>query len=331
MGPFLPQANQIMKGDNKKLDDCECTICVDNSLTESVQFYTVKSRFQVTTLTCLDHLQIRDACECAQKTCVARPRHLVFLLDSSDSFNREIGGKDGKSWFEKTKDFLVDFIESANFDSRTVPTLISVYQFSGDKNFVKFYRPGDGGVAKDSSGNPVKDHRGHYTCVLDAVQITGTTFKTRQEFIQKIKKVESLDGNGNLGLALQDMSLASFFEKSSKKLGAAPAGVQATEWQVENILVVLTDTQWDIKGLFNETGGQATEDSILQSATRSYSRIYAASVVVNKQAITSDMKTDRFFLNKLAKPMEMASVMTEGTLDSDLDNMKTKIFRDLNL
>ena len=51
------------------------------------------------------------------------------------SFNYDIE-KDGKKvscWFEKVKDFVVSFVESANFDAQQVPILVSVYQFSGLK------------------------------------------------------------------------------------------------------------------------------------------------------------------------------------------------------
>ena len=51
----------------------------------------------------------------------------MFVVDGSDSFNYDIlkDGKKESSWFEKVKHFLIDFIESANFDQRSVPTLLS--------------------------------------------------------------------------------------------------------------------------------------------------------------------------------------------------------------
>merc|ERR1719209_1182100 len=92
-----------MTGGEKSLDDCVCEICIDDVTTESVQYYTVKSKFTVSTLTCLDHLAVREDCECDVKQCVVKPRHLTFLLDSSDS----MGGK----WFEKSKEFVSNFLQ----------------------------------------------------------------------------------------------------------------------------------------------------------------------------------------------------------------------------
>lgn len=77
----------MTKGE-KSLDDCVCEICIgrlsikfacannyifsDDVTTESVQYYTVKSKFTVSTLTCLDHLAVREDCECDVKQCVIK-------------------------------------------------------------------------------------------------------------------------------------------------------------------------------------------------------------------------------------------------------------------
>ena len=79
-----------MTGGEKSLDDCVCEICIgrlnnkftlannicyifsDDVTTESVQYYTVKSKFTVSTLTCLDHLAVREDCECDVKQCVIK-------------------------------------------------------------------------------------------------------------------------------------------------------------------------------------------------------------------------------------------------------------------
>ena len=79
-----------MTGGERSLDDCVCEICIgrlnnkftlanntcyifsDDVTTESVQYYTVKSKFTVSTLTCLDHLAVREDCECDVKQCVIK-------------------------------------------------------------------------------------------------------------------------------------------------------------------------------------------------------------------------------------------------------------------
>ena len=87
-------------------------ICVENKTTESVQLFTIKSKFAVRTLTALNDLVVADNCECLNTA--APPRHFVFLIDSSDSFNSGDSNSPGQSWFDLTKKFLVDFIKQGN-------------------------------------------------------------------------------------------------------------------------------------------------------------------------------------------------------------------------
>lgn len=84
-------------------------ICVENKTTESVQLFTIKSKFAVKTLTALQDLVVADDCECLNRA--PPPRHFVFLIDSSDSFNSGDSNSPDQSWFELTKKFLIDFIK----------------------------------------------------------------------------------------------------------------------------------------------------------------------------------------------------------------------------
>jgi len=230
--------------------------------------------------------------------------------------------KDGKkesSWFEKVKHFLIDFIESANFDQRSVPTLLSVYQFSGLKQSVAQYKPGSGG--KDA-----KTGEFHYRCVLDSIQVTASSIKTKKDLIEKINKTQPLEGAGMLHLILQDLSMKSFFDKPKNKLGAPPSGVSAEEWSIENVMVVITDDQWDTKGLKNERGTPIDEAEIIKNTTISFDKIYGAS---GQLILTDAMKNDNFLMHKLAKPANRASLFTTETMASKLEELKNRIFADL--
>jgi len=299
-------------------------VCIDNAVTESVQYYTVRSKFQVTTFTALDHLAIKDECECTVKSACERPRHLVFVIDGSDSFNYDIMGKDGKkesSWFDKIKDFLVDFVESANFDMRTAPTLLSVYQFSGLKQCVANYKPGTGG--KDA-----KTGEFHYRCVIDAIQVTASSMKTKKDMVERIKKTVPLDGAGMLHLILQDLTMKPFMDKATAKFSTPPPGVTADEWIPENVMVIITDDQWDTKGLKNDRGLLSDEKEIIRNTSNAYSKIYGAS---GQLILTDAMKSDQFLMHQLVKPMEKAMLFTQETMTSKLNDLKSRIFADLQL
>ena len=80
-------------------------IRVENVKSEAIQYYTVRSKIKVRTLTSLDGLLTNDACHSPEES---KPRHFVFLNDSSDSFNHYDGTP--KSWSERAKAFLVKFV-----------------------------------------------------------------------------------------------------------------------------------------------------------------------------------------------------------------------------
>ena len=84
----------------------------------------------------------------------------------------------------------------ARFDKRTAPTVISVYNFSGVKPAAKDYVPG-------SDGAGPAPEMPHYRVEIDAKVWNGTSFKAKQELIEKVEQAPPLDGNGQLYLILQ--------------------------------------------------------------------------------------------------------------------------------
>ena len=88
----------------------------DDTTSEVVQYYTVKSKFNVTTYTCLEDLKIKnEECECIESTCCDKPRHFVFLIDSPDEFNKGIYNQTTNekvsTTFDEAKQFVTDFIQ----------------------------------------------------------------------------------------------------------------------------------------------------------------------------------------------------------------------------
>ena len=46
---------------------------------------------------------------------------------------------------------------------------------------------------------------------------------------------------------------------------------------IQNILIVITDTEWDLKGLKDTRGALAKEEVIIQNTRNSFNRIFALS------------------------------------------------------
>ena len=183
------------------------------------------------------------------------------------------------------------------------------------KQSVAQYKPGSGG--KDS-----KTGEFHYRCVIDSIQVTASSIKTKKDLIDKINKTQPLDGAGMLHLILQDLSMKSFFDKPKSKLGAPPPSLSAEEWSIENVMVIITDDQWDTKGLKNERGTPIDEAEIIkvinfilvsthrfQNTTSSFDKVYGAS---GQLILTDAMKSDNFLLHKLSKSTNRASLFTPG-------------------
>ena len=80
----------------------------DDVTTESVQYYTVKSKFTVSTLTCLDHLAVREDCECDVKQCVIK----VNLLTLSLALNILPYSKADNIWLIMGSLYLVKLIQN---------------------------------------------------------------------------------------------------------------------------------------------------------------------------------------------------------------------------
>ena len=110
--------------------------------------------------------------------------------------------------------------------------------------------------------------------------------------------MDSLDGNGLMWLALQDMSLPAF-QSGAKTVSSiiwvrisfsSPAAgpIEEVLFQafaksgivdpdIQNILIVITDTEWDLKGLKDTRGALAKEEVIIQNTKNSFNRIFALS------------------------------------------------------
>lgn len=308
----------------RRMDDCSCELCIEESVTESVQYYTVRSKFTVSTLTCLDNLAVRDDCDCDVKSCVVRPRHFVFVVDGSDSFNRSL--PNGQTWFDEVKKFIEEFLSNANFDKRSAPSIVSVYQFSGLKQHVADYKPGTGGKVDRGANDPKPDY--HYRCEINMEYFNATSLTKKMNMIKSIQNMDALEGNGQLCLALQDLSLPSFIEKSEQSMGAAPAGTNPADWVPERVLIVITDSQWDLNGLKDASGNPATEATIVANTRNAYDRVYSASGDI---VLSARMQSPAYLMNQLSKPAERATLFTSETIEKNFAAFRQKIFDDMNL
>ena len=153
----------------------------------------------------------------------------VFVIDGSDSFDKPAGT------FEHIKKWAAELIKHLASHENCAPnSTVTLVQFSGIKDFGKTYEPGDNGAAlKNKDGVVVLKH---YTVEIDPTKIDNNASKLAA---QAEADFEHLDGNGQLFLCLQDVSMKNFQEKIAKANGSSNR---------KTTLIVVTDEEWDIEG-----------------------------------------------------------------------------------
>lgn len=139
-------------------------------------------------------------------------------------------------------------------------TTFTLIQFSGYKKLEKDYIPGSDGNA----GNGLK----HWQVEIAPTRLEGET----GELSRQACSFDGLDGNGQLFLCLQDISMASF--------QARLAEAHCSQYR-RTCLIVVSDEEWDIKYLAQapEFGaGTATAEGVCKVSTTS---IYCYWIVYN--------------------------------------------------
>lgn len=119
-------------------------ICTQDSETWSEQYYTIKTKFLVSTVTGLEDLNYRDNCECdvieaaSQSPC---PCEIVFMVDGSKYMS-------GSAYYKESLAFMKKFVASVDREvlrkRSQEPITFTVVQFAGNKEAAKHYEPGYG-------------------------------------------------------------------------------------------------------------------------------------------------------------------------------------------
>merc|ERR1711935_580107 len=132
----------------KKLSEMSDQLCIDNQPSGSTQVFKIKARLNIQTVSRLKDLVITDEAYCEQPPPPPPVKqddhlHLVFLVDTSDSFNKLDGSASsaGNVVLEK---WVMPMLKKGQFHKRSAAA--TVVQFSGmgpDKN----YTPGSRGLA----------------------------------------------------------------------------------------------------------------------------------------------------------------------------------------
>ena len=138
----------------------------------------------------------------------------------------------------------------------------------------------------------------HFTVPFDRLVATS---QTKAAMVSRVQRMESLDGSGMMWLALNE---------------ACEFSVRSGE---ENVLVLVSDTEWDSDGLATSV------DSIVNSVKVKFSRIYAANGEVNMPKAKNDAN---FVLKRVSQNLFF---FDDSTMTSQLTSLARKIKRDYDL
>lgn len=252
----------------------------------------IHARVAVVTKAKLDDIRIGGECLCGPGP--VKPEYdILVLIDGSDSFNNKvcINDKiDAGDAFESTQEFI---------DSDLIPGLeaklgsranFSLIQFSGIKQLAKVYNaPGDGSAG--SSGLK------HYQVEVDKTSLANAARKSYSE---------GLDGNGQLYLVLQDINLK--YAANGRR----------------QILVIISDEEWDLNGLKTPSGDAANETAIARETSTNFETY---PVIVRPNEI-KDLNDD-FIKNDLASKKGNYKKVFTNKFDTQLKKAFKEIIADL--
>merc|ERR1712183_866424 len=117
-------------------------------------------------------------------------------------------------------------------------------------------------------------------------------------------------------------------DKSDAAMGKAPPGTKPEDWSTERILIVISDTDWDLNGLKDPNGKAADESSVINATRAAYNKIDTA---MGSETPDARLNLPPFGINRLSKPSAKSTLFDSANMVNSLDGMKKKIFGDLNL
>ena len=133
--------------------------------------------------------------------------------------------------------------------------------------------------------------------------------------------MQALDGNSQLWLCLQDVSIAPFTNKL-KRVGKTVESVdKITHFVYQTEIVIVTDDDWDLKGdqLRTTQGVAATEASITALLHSTYDRV---SMIVCRE---KDSNNNMDKINNLCQGNNTYNKVLATTFDADLDAATARI------
>jgi hypothetical protein len=264
----------------------------------------ITAQFAIVTKAKLDAISVNGSCSCDDlppppPRPVTPPKaspdlDLVFLVDGSDSFDGNYherrtttgGHKENHTQFSDSMGWVADMLKNdigPNWGGKATATVV---QFSGIKALEESYEPDNDGDAFGDRSGELK----HYNVEYGPAAITPSASSYSLE--NQLRAVESLGGNSQLYLVMQDMSSPRFLVKLSQAM--------PTKQDVDRIriMVIVTDEEWDIRNLRSSESlnKSISDEADLEEDVRRVSTAVQGSGRLDRQSrvLVPKMASDRY-------------------------------------
>lgn len=194
-------------------------------------------------------------------------------------------------------------------ENKSPGSRLAVVNFAGVPEKVN-YKAGSNGLCSHSATSGLV----HYK-----VEVAPGTAVTSAG--SKISKMAALDGNSQLWLCLQDVSISPFTNNLKRANRTVESADKITNFVYQTEVVIVTDDDWDLKGdrLRTAQGAAATEASVSALLHSTYDRV---SMIVCRER---DSNHNEAKINALCKGRNTYNKVASSTFDADFDAATARI------
>jgi len=271
----------------------------------------INAGMAVSTKAKLESVSVGGDCLCGSAPPPPLVTDYVIVIDGSDSYNNKVtladSSVDDAGAFVYTQKWAGGLIKNLANHEKAANTTVTLVQFSGYKQLEKNYVPGSDGCDKTGLN--------HYV-----VEIAPTRINNADALAKQAEEFDALDGNGQLFLCLQDVSMAAFHRRLANA-GSSP--------NRRTCLIVVSDEEWDIKHLKQapEFGsGTATADGVCKNVHDAFDAVHAVIVRPNR----FQDQNEEFITGKLCKPGNHYYKVYTDSFENDMNTAGSGIMNNMD-
>lgn len=266
----------------------------------------IASTLAVATKARLDSIAVKGDCECGDAPPPAEPSvDIIVCVDGSDSYNSKaelkVGTVEGGT-FAGTVEALQQYLFPAIAEKLGGKNNVGLIQFSGIKQLEGAYVPGNDGEVNGMQ---------HWQWEIEPTELTN-----KNCYFKQLNEADTLDGNGQLFLCLQDLTLKNvmnknnLFKSSNKK-----------------VVIAISDEEWDLKKLVDaDTGKRTDRDTVCD---RVHNAGYTPYAIIVRQTEEKIQESEDFIVEKFCRNKKRYQSVRTGSFEKEMEAALKAIVADI--